>query len=104
MDCPGSGAPAVSLAFGLMARFATSTLDGMARSSQEPAGCRLRSTLHEPYRFIAFPDHSVEKAEIQCSRCSRQGSRGLCLFARIAIRMLSSSRPADVLSLNSNRI
>ena len=69
MGCPRPGAPLVSLAFGLMAQPAISPLDRMARSSQEPAECRLRSMLHRTYLNLAFPDRSGEKAEIRCSRC-----------------------------------
>jgi hypothetical protein len=64
----------------------------------------LRSMLHGTYRDIGFREHSVEKAEIRCSQCSRLMSSGLCSFVRTAIRMLSSSQATDALSLISNQI
>lgn len=104
MDCPRSGAPAGSLAFALMAQHAICRLERMARSSQLPAACRLRSMPLRICQNLAFPDHSGAKAEIRYSQCSREESRRLCSSAWTAIRMPSLSRAADALSLISKQI
>ncbi len=104
MDCPRSGAPAGSLAFALMVQHAICRLERMARSSQLPAACRLRSMPLRICQNLAFPDHSGAKAGIRYSQCSREESRRLCSSAWTAIRMPSLSRAADALSLISKQI